>query len=231
MKSTQARIDLGGVSEEVGALLLAERHRLKPVATLAGELTSLRNELAKTKLELMDLREQQDGLENTDAAIAVALKQAGQLPVITGDLHDGLQRLLNTRSDVLTRLVSAKSRQASLLSDTEQQLSGLATSNAKLGELLDSHLLGTPSHAPVGLAWFVDLLRALRTLPHADNGKQVQGFADNFSGAGALLPLLAALMLAAAVFARQRVPALFERIAAPMRRIRTDRYRYTLPRC
>ena len=228
VKNTQARIELGGVSEEVGALLLAERHRLKPVATLARELASLRNELAKTKLELMDLREQQDGLENTDAAIAVALKQAGQLPVITGDLHDGLQRLLNTRSDVLTRLVSAKSRQVSLLGDSEQQLAGLVASNTKLSELLDSHLLGTPSHAPVGPAWFVDLLHALRTLAQADNGKPAQGFADNFRQAGALLPSLVVIMLGAAVFARRRVPALFERFAAPMRRIRTDRYRYTL---
>jgi potassium efflux system protein len=228
VKNTRARIELGGVSEEVGALLLAERHKLKPVAALNRELASLRNELAQIKLAAMDLRDQQDALENTDAAIAGLLTRAGQLPVIAGELHDGLQRLLGTRSDVLTRLISVKSRQASLLSDTEQQLAGLVTSTSSLSELLDSHLLGTPSHAAIGPSWFGDFWRALGAVVHPDSEKQVLGLLDNLRHAGVVLPLLAALMLAAAVVARRRVPIVFERIAAPMRRIRTDGYRFTV---
>ncbi len=228
LKSTQARIELGGVSEEVGALLLAERHKLKPLTTLNRDLAGLRGELAQTKLSLLDLRDQQDALENMSGAIAAALQRAGRLPTIAGDLHDSLQRLLGERSDLLTRLASAKSRQASLLSDTEQQLAGLVVSTTSLGNLLDAHLLGTPSHAAIGLSWFGDFAKSLRTLAHDDSEKQAAGLLDNLRSGGAALPALVLALLAAAVFARRRVPALFERAAAPMRRIRSDRYWYTV---
>jgi potassium efflux system protein len=228
VKNTQARIELGGISEEVGALLLAERRKLKPLTTLNRDLSGLRGELAQTKLALLDLRDQQDGLENMSGAIAALLLRAGQLPVIAGDLHDGLQRLLGARGDLLTRLTAGKSRQVSLLSDTEQQLAGFVASTTSLGDLLDAHLLGTPSHAAINLGWFADLANSLRAVAHADNEKQAAGLLDNFRHGGFALPALALALLGAALFARWRVPALLERIAAPMRRIRTDRYRYTL---
>ena len=228
VKNTRARIELGGISEEVGALLLAERRKLKPLTTLNRDLSSLRGELAQTKLALLDLRDQQDGLENMSGAIAALLLRAGQLPVIAGDLHDGLQRLLGERGDLLTRLAAAKSRQVSLLSDTEQQLAGFVASTASLGDLLDAHLLGTPSHAAISLGWFGDLANSLRAVTRADDEKQAAGLLDNFRHGGFALPALALALLGTALLARWRVPALFERIAAPMRRIRTDRYRYTL---
>ncbi len=226
IKNTQARIDLGEVSEEVGALMLAERHKLKPLTTLKRSLADLRNELAQTKLSLMNLREQQDGLENADTAIATLLQRAGQLPVITGELHDSLQRLLGTRSNVLTRLVSAKTRLVTLLSDSEQQLDGLSSSTTTLTNLLDAHLLGTPSNAPIGPAWLGELSHSLRSL--AGSSASTDGFVTRLRHGGKVLTLLAALCLAAVVFLRRHVPAWFADTAVPMRRIRTDRYRYTM---
>jgi potassium-dependent mechanosensitive channel len=228
VKNTQARIELGGVSEEVGSLLLAERRKLSSLSVLKRSLADLRNELAQTKLNLMDLREQQDALENPDAVIANLLTRAGQLPVISGALYDALQHLLGARSDLLTRLISTKTRQVLLLSDTEQQLSGLATSTVALSNLLDSHLLGTPSHVAITLPWFIDLGHALRAIVTPASEKQALGMFDNLRHASVSLLTLALLMLIAAVFARRRVPRIFAAIALPMRRIRTDRYRFTL---
>lgn len=223
-KTAQARIELGGSSEEVGALLLAERRKLKPLVTLNHGLAALRDELAQTKLSLLDLREQQDGLEDMDAAIARTLQQSGQLPVLTGPLHDKLQSLLATRSDVLTRLISAKSRQAELLSDAERQLAGLTEHTKALLALLDAHLLGTPSHAPIGLAWIVNCARALRDLHNTGP----PGSTFVVRRVGFFLPLFALLVVLAAIFLHRRVPLAFERLAAPMRRIRSDRFRFTL---
>ncbi len=153
-KNTQARIELGGISEEVGALLLAERRKLKPLAMLDRDLAALRAELAQTKLSLLDLRAQEDGLENMDAAIAHTLTQSGQLPVLSGELHDRLRGLLTTRGDVLTRLIAAKSRQVQLLGDSEQQLAGLADhTKALLGPCSTrtcSAPRATPRSAPTG---------------------------------------------------------------------------------
>jgi len=222
-KSTQARIELGGSSEEVGALLLAERRKLRPLVALRRELSSLRAELAQTKLALLDLRDQQDGLENMDGAIARTLTQAGQLPVISGPLHDQLQGLFTTRTDLLTRLVSAKSREVTLLVDAEQQLASLTNRTGELFNLLDAHLLGTPSHAPVTFATLADFAHAVRDVYHP---AALVGLLD-LRAAGIALPLLALLCLLAAVVLHARVPAVFERIAEPMRRIRTDRFRFT----
>jgi len=225
-KNTKARLDLGGVSEEVGALLLAERRKLKSLSTLNRELADTRNELAQSKLAVIDLREQQDHLENMDGEIATALARVGQPPAITGPLHDGLERLLTARSDLYTRLIAAKTRQTSITEDAEQQLAGLITSTTALNGMLDSNLLAIPSHAPISLAWFGELGRALRGLAHPKEAAQIVSVADTLRS-NATLSATGLLMLLAAVYARRRVPTEFERIAAPMRRIRTDRYRYT----
>ena len=226
VKNTKARLDLGGVSEEVGALLLAERRKLKSLSVLNRELADTRNQLAQSKLAMIDLREQQDHLENMDGAIAAALAHAGQPPAITGPLHDGLERLLIARSDLYTRLIAAKTRQTSITEDAEQQLAGLIASTTALNGMLDSNLLAIPSHAPINLAWFGDLGHALRGLAHPKETTQIVSVADTLRS-NVTLSIAGLLMLLAAVYARRRVPTEFERIAAPMRRIRTDRYRYT----
>ncbi len=228
LKNTLARIDLGALSEEVGALLLAERRKLRAPAALDHELAALRNELAQTKLSLLDLREQQDGLENLDAAVATTLTRAGELPVLSGDLHDNLRRLLAARSDVLTRLASVKSRTAQLLADAERQLEGLSKSTRHLSNLLDAHLLGTPSHAPIGIGWFGEFARALGSVARTPPSAVAADLVAQLRHAGFALPLLALALLLGGVALRRRVPATFERAAAPLRRIRSDRYRYTL---
>lgn len=225
-KSTRARLDLGGVSEDVGTLLLAERRKLKPLSTLEREIADLRNELARSKLAVIDLRDKQDHLENMDGAIAVALAHAGHPPAITGPLHDGLERLLTTRDDLYTRLIAAKTRAVSIGEDAEQQLAGLLASTTALNDMLDSNLLAIPSHAPIDAAWFGDVVRALRDIAQPKEPAQIVGITD-YMRANATLAITALLMLGAAVYARRRVPVEFERIAVPMRRIRSDRYRYT----
>ncbi|MEP6940661.1 MAG: mechanosensitive ion channel domain-containing protein [Rudaea sp.] len=222
-KSTQARIELGGSSEEVGALLLAERRKLRPLVALRRELSSIRMELAQTKLSILDLRDEQDSLENIDAAIARALTQSGQIPVLSGPLHDQLQALMTTRTDLLTRLVSAKSRAVTLLVDAEQQLAGLTRRTGELFTLLDAHLLGTPSHAPISFGTLSDLSHVVSGLHPSALGGLLE-----LRKAGITLPLIALLCLLAAVLFRARAAALFERVAEPMRRIRTDRFSFTI---
>ncbi len=225
-KNTKARLDLGGVSEDVGALLLTERRKLKPLNTLRRELADVRNELAQSKLAVIDYREEQDRLENMDGAIAAMLARAGQPPAISGTLHDGLERLLTTRGDLYTRLIAAKTRQTSIAEDAEQQLTGLIASTNALNGMLDSNLLAIPSHAPIGLAWFGEFGHALLNLSHPKGAAQIVVVADNLR-TNASLSVAALMMIFAAVYARRRLPAEFERIAAPLRRIRTDRFRYT----
>jgi potassium efflux system protein len=225
-KNTKARLDLGGVSEDVGALLLAERRKLRPERTLERELAEVRNGLAQSKLAVIDLREEQDRLENMDGAIAATLARAGQPPAISGPIHDGLERLLGVRGDLYTRLIATKTRAISIGEDAEQQLAGLLSSTTALNGMLDSNLLAIPSHAPIGAAWFGDLAHALRDLAHPKEAAQIVDVADNLRANGTLA-IAALLMLGAAAYARRRVPLEFERFAAPMRRIRTDRYRYT----
>jgi len=225
-KNTRARLELGGVSEEIGALLIAERRRLKPLSALDRNLTDMRNELARSKLAAIDLREQQDSLENMDRAIAATLARAGQPPAISGPLHDGLERLFVTRDDLYTRLIAAKTRQIAIGEDAEQQLIALIASTGTLNAMLDANLLTTPSDAPIGLAWLVDLTHALRNLAHPRETTPFANVADNLRS-NAVPCIAALLMILAAIYARRRVPVEFQRIAAPMRRIRTDRFRYT----
>jgi potassium efflux system protein len=225
-KNTKARLALGDVSEDIGALLLAERHKLQPVSTLNRELADVRNELAQAKLGVIDLREESDRLENMDGAVAATLSRAGQPPAISGPVYEGLQQLLTARADLYTRLIASKSRETSIAEDTERQLSGLIATTRELNSLLDANMLAIPSQAPIDFGWFGDLWRSLRALVRAHETGPMTGVAGSLRSGGALA-IAALAILFAAVFARLRVPAELARLAEPLRRIRTDRYRYT----
>ena len=226
--NTEERIRVGGVTEAVGLILLAEQRKLKPLAQLKRRLAAVQTELAKTRMDLIDLREQQVALNDIGAGVDQALaREAGAPADALATLRAGLYRLYNTRAEVVPRLLAQQTRAASALADTEQGLRDLATATAKLGTILDTRLLWTPSHTPVNLAWaaqlpqdsaeFFSSRRWARAVVNAWRSAAGMPLAS-IAGVAALIVLL---------WLRRRVPQHLERLATPIRRIRTDRYRLT----
>ena len=158
LENTSERVRIGGVSEAVGLILLAEQRKLKPLPQLKRQLAATQTELAKTRMDLIDLRERQTSLNDIGSAVDQALPRLADIRTDTlADLRAGLYRLLNTRAEIVPRLIAQQTRLASALAEAEQELRELAATTEKLGVMLDSRLLWTPSHTPVNLAWAVQL--------------------------------------------------------------------------
>lgn len=232
-KNTEDRLKAGGVSEAVGLILLSERRKLQPLPALRRELAELQSELAQAKLRLVDLREEQEGLRGLKPVSMRAPIVAANPPIATSadtpeTMGDDLSQLLGTRADLLPRLIGAQSRLVTTLGDTEQQLGGLVSSTTALNTTLNSRLLWTPSHAPINATWDNQFLQTVQQVFSTNHLQSLRDIWQDFSAAGAGFVAALIALLGAAIFAQLRVPALLDRFAAPMRRIRTDRYRCTL---
>lgn len=226
-KNTEDRLKAGGVSEAVGLILLSERRKLQPLPGLRRALSDLQSEMAQAKLRLVDLREEQEGLRGLKPVpaqasnVATTISTANQSP-------DDLSRLLGTRADLLPRLIGAQSRLVNMLSDTEQQLSGLVSRTTTLNTTLNSRLLWTPSHAPINATWDSQFLHTTQQLLSSNHIQSLRDIWHDFTMAGAGFIAALFALFGTVVFTHLRVPSMLERIAIPMRRIRTDRYRSTL---
>ena len=228
LANTEERVRIGGVTEAVGLILLAEQRKLKPLTQLRRELIAVQTELARTRMDLIDLREQQNTLSDIGNAVEQSLTSAASA---SGEVQDklraGLTRLLASRAEMLPRLLVQETRLATLLADTEQQLAELTSTTAKLGNVLDERLLWTPSHELVDWAW---LARVPADAFYFFVAPRWQRAALGAAHSAAVYwPVTGASIAALGIllWLRRRVPAHLERIAAPLRRIRTDRYRLT----
>jgi potassium-dependent mechanosensitive channel len=228
LTNTEERVRIGGVTEAVGLILLAEQRKLKPLGQLKRELVAVQTELAKTRMDLIDLREQQDSLSDVGASVTQALTSLiGAPPDVREKLRAGLYRVLAMRADMLPRLSMQQTRLSTLLAETEQQLADLTATTAKLGAVLDERLLWTPSHEPVSLSWAGHLPEDTVEFFVSPRWTRAVSSAANVLTGTWLVAAPAVLAWLGLFWLGRRAPRHLERIAAPMRRIRSDRYQLT----
>src|SRR5579884_3632050 len=213
LANTEERIRIGGISEAVGLILLAEQRKLKPLPQLRRELEALQAELARTRMDAIDVREQQNALADLQAeADALTPAAAGVAPEALATLRGELLRRYNLRGE---------------LGDTEQELRGLIAATGRLGTMLETHLLWTPSHTPVGPAWLARLPHDAAAFLAAHRGGATLAHAARALAERPLSSAAGALLLVLLVLLARRAPARLQQITVPMRRIRSDRYRLT----
>jgi len=228
LKNTEERVNIGGNAEALGLILLAEKRKLRPLPVLRHELAELQNDYAQTRISLIDVREQQNALSDLGAATDSAMSHLPDLPDDTAKkLRDGFQRVLGTRAQVLLQLGALQSKLAATQGEAEPALHNLIQTTAKLNQLLDSRLLWTPSHAPVDAEWLTTLRGDSAGLFVASRWERAFSGAWGTASAAPLRSALGIGALATLLFLRRRTPARLAAIAEPMRRIRSDRYRFT----
>ncbi len=228
LKNTEERIRIGGVSEAVGLILLAEKSRLKSLTLLKRSLAKLQTDLAQTRINLIGLREQQSSLSDLGNAVEQALSRMPAPPAERlNDLRTGAFRLLNTRAEIVQALLLQQTRLATVQSDAEQTLHELVVSTEKLDNILDARLLWTPSHKPIDAAWFTQLSQDFGTFFGARRWGRVAVNVEQAIVAAPLTSAAAAIVLILLGMARWRLASKLEQLTAPMRRIRTDRLALT----
>ncbi|HET7065750.1 MAG TPA: transporter substrate-binding domain-containing protein [Rudaea sp.] len=228
LKNTEERIRIGGVSEAVGLILLAEKSKLKSLTLLKRTLGKLQTDLAQTRINLIGLREQQTVLSDLGSAVDQALaRMPAPPPERLNDVRTSVFRLLNTRADIVQALLLQQTRLATVQGDAEQTLHELVTSTDKLDNILDARLLWTPSHKPIDAAWFAQLSQDFGTFFGARRWGRVAVNVEHAIVAAPLTSAAAAIAFVLLVMARWRIAPRLEQLTTPMRRIRTDRLALT----
>jgi potassium efflux system protein len=228
LKNTEERIRVGGVSEAVGLILLEEKSKLKPLPLLRRSLAKLETELAQARIGQIDVREQSDNLADIGEAVSQALARLPAAPAEHIDeQRTAMYRLLATRAEILPDMVVQQTRLVTAAGDAEQTLQELVTTTQKLSGILDSRLLWTPSHQPVGAVWLGNLASDLSRFFSPRRWGHVAANVGTLILTEPLTAFSAVFVLALLLVARRRAPRQLTRIAAPMRSIRTDGYELT----
>jgi potassium-dependent mechanosensitive channel len=228
LENTNERIRIGGVSEAVGLILLAEQRKLKPVSLLKRQLAELQTELAGARMDLISVRERQSALNDIDGLVDRSLARLPNLPdERRDDVRVKLRDMLDVRAEIVTQLTAQLRRLADTLSDVEQEHTEVTNITTELSAKLEQRLLWTPSHATVSAAWLAQLpadtfnfFASRRWVIATTAAVKAAVSRPVLTAAGALAVILAWLL-------GRRAPARLSAIAVPMRRLRTDRYLLT----
>ena len=227
LSNAQARIKIGGITDSIGKVLMAERRKLPSTAALRSQQLDMRAEAAEAQLAQIALSEERDALASVQGALAERLAEADSEPPLAPERKAQLTDLLLLRVQLLPRLQQQYLRLTQLLGDADTQLEQLIGSAGQLTALLDQNLLWVPSHPPVSLRWTGELWEQWRDLLKPTRWRHVaERILDRLPEnplwiAGLLLPLVLVLL-------RRRIDRALKQLADNLRRVREDRYRYTM---
>lgn len=227
LENAEARVAIGGITESVGILLMAERRKLPNAAALRAQRNALQAETAEAQLAQLALAEEREVLGDLRAAVAARLgSDVDGDAESTPELRAVLTDLLLLRSQLLPRLQRQQQRVLEVLGEAERAIDRLLADSRALAALMERHLLWIPSHRPVGAGWltrlgedWMDLIKPSRwTLSW-------QRLAERLPGKplwllGLALPMLLWL-------SRPRIDSGLQALADRVRRVREDRFRWT----
>jgi potassium-dependent mechanosensitive channel len=230
LRDSQARLDLGGTTEQVGRWLWGERRRLEQPARLQQRLDAVRSQLADARVQYVTIEEDLRELINIPAAARELADTSVGLTDEEGvEVTDSkaLEPVLTERVELLQQLQPQLERRIAALEQSEQAIQALTDGSRTLQQLLDRHLLWIASHRPVDASWLSRIPAGIEDLFKFDRLEtsfaliRLHARENPLQWGGSLLLLLALLEL------RRRAPARIEAQAAITRQIRRDNYKAT----
>lgn len=231
LRESRTRLALGGSSEAVGRWLWSERRRLERSVRLQSQLEDRRSELAELRLRLVTLSEEQRELDNLPAA-ARKLREANRTEADDEDeaiaADETLIPFLERRLELLGLLEPILERRISALEQGELVLQETLEATQAMRQLLDRHLLWTPSHAPIDATWLERAPDGLSDLVKASRWATTMRLTAEELAERPLVWIACLLALIALIELRRRAPARIRSWDEPTRRVETDRIGATL---
>jgi potassium-dependent mechanosensitive channel len=228
LSNVQARIAIGGVTDSVGVLLLAERRKLPNAEVLRAQRNALEREAADVRLAQIALSEERDAL--TDLRTSVALRtgsDADNEVQLEPERRAQLNDLLLLRGQLLPRLQQQYQRVEEALVESNSHLEHLLADGPALASLLEQHLLWIPSHRPVSAGWLSRLREDALDLAGPGRWK------TTWDKVATRLPekpvwVLSLLLPLLLLLVRPRIDRKLAVLAAQLRSVKSDRFQYTL---
>ncbi len=228
LQNAKARIAIGGVTDSVGMLLLAERRRLPNPQTLRARLTALQREAADTQLLQIGLTEEIESLADLGAAVArLATNDGESETALKPEQRAVIIELLLARSELLPRQLLVQQRSLEVLQHSEERLGQLLADSVALARLMEQNLLWIPSHRVIGSGWPRRLVEGWQELLQPDRWRStMERVAERLPQKplwilGLLIPVVVLLL-------RRRLVQGVRDQAISVRNLREDRFRHTL---
>lgn len=184
LTSIRERLEIGGLTDVLGGLLMEEERRVRGLTDLRFVLNDLDRELTRSRLRDITIRDE--------------LRALPPAPEVLADdrAHSELVRL---QRQVLEAQSQAEERLTEQLRNAETRLRAVVDHVNELRELLRESLLWWPSHQPVGVEWAAHILPALMILLDPGAWKEIHRafFAVTVGAPGGTL---LTLLLAAGLF-------------------------------
>ncbi len=222
---SRQRLDIGGVSQAIGRLLVEERRDLPSVSRISSEARERRRKISHVGLERMRIEDQR--LEMTDLNEQVEDVMLDVADTVGDDrrlelIRVEVRRLLVNRRQLLSDAAGAYSDHLGTLGDLEIAQQRLLRTTEEYREFLDRNLLWIPSTTTIGTGTFRSLDDALSWTLSADSWKEpvviLRGTLVEHIG----VAIVVVILLAALLLSRRRLRSKMSSLHSRVDRLSTD---------
>lgn len=199
LASVRERLEIGGLTDVLGGLLMDEQRRLRDLLDLGLVQNDLERELSRSRLRDITLRE-----------------ELRDLPSVSSEIGEdsAAAKIRRLQRELITMQLQAEEMLTDQLRQTELRLRAAVLQVEELSQLLRESLLWWPSHPPVGTEWSARVPDALEALTDPVYREEIRSALTQVTvgrpGGSALTLLLAGVLLLSARHTRRQLARLAE---------------------
>ncbi len=226
----QQQVDIVGLDEPLGELLLAQNRTLPDVRKLELQVDGYHREMSLVRVQQFQLTDELQKLSEDQGVteFIAALQPADLKPADLLVYNQTMQGLVRDRIKLLNKLLAVYDRHENVLSDISLEQQQLSNEVTGYQEFLSKTLVWIPSAPQLGLADLAQMDEALGWLFSRDNwgaviSKLKRSVQDKPTQVGLLL--LVAMVL---TMLRGRMLRYMESVVPKIGKVNQDRYRFSL---
>ena len=226
----QQQVEIVGLDESLGGLLLAQNRTLPDVRMLALKVEEYHQQMSQVRLQKFRLYDELQQLSETDgiARFVSQLQPQGLSFSQLSSFTKAMQKLVQNRVLLLNKLSAEYDRYENALSDISLDQNQLSSEVESFQDFLTKSLVWIPSAPPLGLADLGDLREAVGWLFSWDSWSAV---ALKLKQSVLLFPVrvgLVVFIIVLLTLVRGRMLSQMELAVPKIGRVNHDRFRYSV---
>ena len=228
---SRQRLEIGGVTQAIGRLLVEERRALPNVAQYRAEVRSRRTTLSTIGLAQVRIEEQRHELTQREELVEqTMLEVSAEIsdPLELESIRSEITRLLRDRREVLDQAASSYTSYLRALSDLDIAQRRLLENSTEYREYLDRNLLWIPGASVIGVHTIADIGPALQWALSPKAWAESISVLTRSLRSNVVGSVLTLLLLLALVLSRRPLVAQYRQINSKVGRLSTDYIGLTL---
>lgn len=226
----QQQVDIAGIDDSLGQLLLSQQRSLPDVRMLALKADEYRQQMSAVRTQQFKLADELQRLADAEGVAGYITEQqpADITLTQTSSYSSSMQKLMRDRVQLLNKLSSEYDRYESVLSDISLEQRQLSSEAAVFQEFLNKNLVWIPSAPPLDLD---DLGRLKDAVVWLFSGENWSAVALKLKHSVMRYPIrvgLVLLLVVAITLMRKRMLDQMESVVPKIGKVNHDRFRYSL---